>query len=223
MKKPVTRVLSGVLALSGIVLILSVFYPIISYELKSRTEFQQFISPVPEQEFTDFTKASSWFPQAGTQSENTASSVVKYYNLSIPKLGIHDAVVSLGGEDLSDSLIQYPGTALPGKTGNAVVFGHSVLPTFYDPKLYLTIFSTLPTLKKQDIVKVDYDGISYEYHVEEMFEVSPEDLDVLSQETGDSYISLVTCVPPGDPRSPRRLIVRAKLVPPENKSLTYTP
>jgi sortase A len=223
MKKNVARAISIVLGGSGILLILAVFSPIITYEIKSRTDFQQYISPIPEQESTDFTKASTWFPSAQEKSDALASSVVRYYNMSIPKLGIHDAVVSLGGEDLSDSLIQYPGTALPGKIGNAVVFGHSVLPSFYDPKLYLTIFSTLPTLKKQDIVKIDYDGISYEYHVTDMFEVSPDDLDVLSQETGESYISLVTCVPPGDPRSPRRLIVRAKLVPPDNSSLSYNP
>ncbi len=214
--------MSVLLAGSGLLLILAVFFPILSYEIKSKADFQQYISPVPEQEFTDFTKASSWFPSAKEQEDALASTVVKYYNLTIPKLGIKDAVVSLGGEDLSDSLIQYPGTALPGKTGNAVVFGHSVLPSFYDPKLYLTIFSTLPTLKKQDPITIDYDGISYEYRVQELFEVSPEDLDVLSQETGESYISLVTCVPPGDPRSPRRLIVRAKLVPPSEKSLSYT-
>jgi sortase A len=223
MKRTLARLISIVLGGTGVLLILAVVFPIISYELKSRSEFQQYLSPVPEQEFTDFTKASSWFPTAKEQQDSLASSVVKYYNISIPKLGIHDAVVSLGGEDLSDSLIQYPGTALPGKIGNAVVFGHSVLPTFYDPKLYLTIFSTLPTLKKQDLVTVDYDGISYEYKVTDLFEVSPDDLDVLSQETGESYISLVTCVPPGDPRSPRRLIVRAKLVPPDNTTLSYTP
>lgn len=216
MKRTFARIISIVLGGSGLLLILAVFFPIISYNIKSRTDFQQYLSPVPEREFTDFTKASSWFPKAHENQDSLVSSVVKYYNLSIPKLGIHDAVVTLGGEDLSDSLIQYPGTALPGKIGNAVVFGHSVLPTFYDPKLYLTIFSTLPTLKKQDMVTIDYDGISYEYQVTDLFETSPEDLDVLSQETGESYISLVTCVPPGDPRSPRRLIVRAKLVPPNN-------
>jgi sortase A len=223
MKRSLTKVTSLVLGGSGILLILAVLFPILSYEVKSRSDFRQYLSPVPEQEFTDFTKASSWFPTAKEQQDSLASTVVKYYNISIPKLGIQDAVVSLGGEDLSDSLIQYPGTALPGKIGNAVVFGHSVLPTFYDPKLYLTIFSTLPTLKKQDTIQVDYDGISYQYRVAELFEVSPDDLDVLSQETGESYLSLVTCVPPGDPRSPRRLIVRAKLVPPDDKTLSYTP
>lgn len=208
MKKVFLKLTSILLATGGIGLLVFVFAPLVSYNIKSHFEFQRFLSPVPEQEFADFTNPSSWFPTANAQD---VSNIVRYYNLSIPKLGIKDAVVTIGGEDLADSLIQYPGTALPGKTGNAVVFGHSVLPAFYDPKLYLTIFSTLPTMKKKDVVNVNYDGISYRYLVESMHEVAPDDLNVLSQETGSSYISLITCVPPGDPRSPRRLVVRAKL------------
>jgi len=123
--------------------------------------------------------------------------------------------VAIGGEDLSKSLIQYPGTATPGKRGNAVIFGHSILPIFYNPKDYLAIFSTLPTLKKGDEILVSYDGVSYKYLVEDMFEVLPTDIEVLEQNTSDSFLSLITCVPPGDPRKPRRLVVRARIVPPQ--------
>jgi len=48
-----------------------------------------------------------------------------------------------------------------------------------------------------------------------MFEVLPTDIQVLDQDTTDSFLTLVTCVPPGDPRKPKRLIVRARVVPPE--------
>ncbi len=217
MKKSAIKLLSLFLAITGGVCILAVIFPLLSYEIKSKANFKQYLSPVPEQELMDFTKVKTWFPSA---EELTSSSVVKYYNISVPKLGIKDAVVTIGGEDLADSLIQYPGTALPGKIGNTVVFGHSVLPSFYDPKVYLTIFSTLPSLKKKDMITVQYDGISYEYRVDDMFEVNPDQLEVLAQDTGMSYISLITCVPPGDPRRPRRLVVRAKLVPPEEKTLS---
>ena len=36
---------------------------------------------------------------------------------------------------------------------------------------------------------------------------------VNSQNVSDSFLSLITCTPPGDPRKPRRLIVRARIVP----------
>jgi sortase A len=128
-------------------------------------------------------------------------------------LGIKKATIAIGGEDLSESLIQYPGTALPGKNGNAVIFGHSILPQFYDPEDYLSIFSTLPTLDEGDEIQLDYDGVVYKYIVENMFEVLPSDIEVLEQDRSDSFLTLVTCVPPGHPLKPKRLVVRARIVP----------
>ena len=160
---------------------------------------------------SDFTKASSWFPDAAKDKAVTDSKVA-FYTISIPKLKINDAVVAIGGEDLSKSLVQYPGTALPGKNGNAVIFGHSILPIFYNPKNYMSIFSTIPTLKTGDDIFIEYDGVSYKFKVEELFEIYPTDIQILEQNPTDSFITLVTCVPPGDPRNPKRLIVRARVV-----------
>jgi sortase A len=87
------------------------------------------------------------------------------------------------------------------------------LPQFYNPEDYLAIFSTLPTLNKGDLIEINYDGISYEYEVEDMFEVLPTDIQVLEQNSGDSFLTLVTCVPPGHPLKPKRLIVRARILP----------
>lgn len=133
--------------------------------------------------------------------------------MSVPRLNIEKATVSIGGEDLSQSLIQYPGTALPGKIGNAVVFGHSILPQFYNPKNYMSIFSTIDKLEEGDDIKIAYDGVSYTYEVSNIFEVLPTDIRILEQNTDDSYLTLVTCSPPGNPLRPKRLIVRARIVP----------
>jgi len=78
----------------------------------------------------------------------------------------------------------------------------------------------LPELKKNDEIEIYYDGISYLYRVVDLVEVYPDDIEVLEQRWGDSYLSLVTCVPPGDPRKPRRLVVRAKIVPPGEETLS---
>ena len=143
----------------------------------------------------------------GFQQNNVGK--IRYYNLSIPKLGVFNATVEVGGEDLSRNLVQYGGTAYPGNYGNAVIFGHSVLPQFFNPKDYMTIFSTLPTLKIGDEILVDFDGVRYRFLVSEMVELPPDDLAILEQHYDDSYISLVTCVPPGTYL--RRLVVRARL------------
>jgi sortase A len=210
------RSLAVLSAAIGVSLLVAVCFPLISYQFSSE-RFTKLISPVPEKQ-VDYTNASTWFPT--NNSLSSVESGVRYYTITVPKLGIKDVTVSMGGEDLSEYLIQYPGTAQPGKRGNTVVFGHSVLPQFFNPNDYLTVFSTLPTLKKGDYVQVEYDGVSYTYKIYDMFEVLPTDLNVLSQDTAGSTLSLVTCVPPGDPRRPKRLIVKAGLVPPSEVTLS---
>lgn len=208
MKKNIfLKVIAIIWAISGIVILAGVIWPIISYQTFSKESDQDLLNPV-----SDSTKASNWFV-GGEESSAFSQSKVSYYNLSISKLKIKDAVVAIGGEDLSKSLIQYPGTALPGKRGNSVIFGHSVLPIFYNPKEYISIFSTLPTLKIGDDILVNYDNVSFTYRVESVFEIYPTDIQVLQQDNSDSFLTLVTCVPPGDPRKPKRLIVRARIVP----------
>lgn len=112
--------------------------------------------------------------------------------------------------DLKKSLIQYPQTALPGQLGNTVIFGHSVLPQFFNPKSYLTIFSTLHKLKQGDEILVDFDNIHYKYKVEEMFEIQPTDLSVLEQRFNNRTLTLITCSPPGTYL--RRLVIKSNLV-----------
>lgn len=154
----------------------------------------------------DYTNANAWFP---TSPQKRVVSRVTAYTLSIAKLGIKDALVIISGDDLNKSLIHYGGTGLPGEYGTAVIFGHSVLPQFYNPTNYKTIFSTLPTMKIGDEVFVKYDGVEYRYVVYEMLVTEANDLTPLTQRFDDSYITLITCVPPGTYW--KRLNVRARL------------
>ena len=216
-QKLILRISAIISGLSGLVILAGVLYPIVSYDSKFSANYDSLISPISETkgvtiEEVDYTRASNWFV-GGAKKEDFSASKVEYYTISIPRLKIENATVAIGGDDLSEHIIQYPGTALPGKRGNSALFGHSILPIFYNPKDYLSIFSLLPTLKKGDEIFVEYDGISFKYEVETMFEVLPTDLQVLDQDTTDSFLTLVTCVPPGDPRKPKRLIVRARVVP----------
>ena len=197
----------------GLIFLANAFWPIISYEVKSRRFIKpQLISPVSvlgeSTTVVDYSRPSTWFPTA--PSLPPKPSKITHYTLSIPKLKIEKAVVEIGGEDLMKSLILYPGTALPGQYGNTVVFGHSTLPQFFNPKNYKTIFSTLPTLEKGDEIFIGFDGVLYKYQVIGLQEVSPEDVTVLEQHYDSEYLSLITCVPPGTYL--RRLVVTAKLI-----------
>lgn len=219
MNKTLLRICAAISAISGVSIIAFVVYPIVSYDKIYSKKFQsqkfqiQKEEPIVNPQSVDYTRASNWFV-GGAPREDFVPRNVSNYTLTIPKLKIENATVTINGDDLAKSLIQYPGTALPGKFGNTVIFGHSTLPAFYNPKKYISIFSKLPTLEKGDEIFVDYDGVSYKYRVEEMFEVSPTDIQVLDQDASDSFLTLVTCVPPGHPLKPKRLIVRARVVPP---------
>jgi sortase A len=227
-QKTILRIAAVISGISGVVILTGVIYPIVSYNSTYSQNYTKLISPLTgttekvqgvitdttTANKVDYTQASNWFP-GGATKEDFSSSKVDFYTITIPKLKINAMSVAIGGEDLSKSLIQYPGTALPGKRGNSAIFGHSVLPIFYDPKNYISIFSLLPTLKKGDVIYINYDGVAYTYRVETMFEVMPTDIQVLDQDSSDSFLTLVTCVPPGDPGDPKRLIVRARVVPPQ--------
>src|SRR3989344_8544745 len=182
-QKIIIKLCAVVMVLSGLTILFSTLFPIISYEWEASQKYPVLISPLVEEETAsfkfskrDYTRLSNWFEDR--ESRDFISQKVKYFTLSIPRLGIDGATVTIGGEDLSDSLIQFPGTALPGKIGNTVIFGHSILPQYFDPKNYLSIFSTLPTLVKGDEVFANMDGATYKYIVESMFEVRPTDIQI---------------------------------------------
>lgn len=156
----------------------------------------------------DFTRLENWF--SSTPLPSPAPSKITHYNLSIPKLGIQDAVVTIGGNDLAKSLIHYPGTANPGELGTPVIFGHSILRQFYNPKNYLSIFSTIMTLKSGDEIIIKYNGVTYTYRVIDKLEVKPTDVEVLSQRFDGRFLKLITCVPEGTYL--RRGIVVAQLI-----------
>lgn len=204
-----------VLVVGGLALVGTATLPIATYELVTSRRFTPknngLLSPLAAGQLNgkvvDLTRASNWF--VGSLPEQPVNTNVRYYTISIPKLRIENATTELGGEDLSKNLIQYTGTAPPGRVGNAVIFGHSILPQFYNPKNYMSIFSTLPTLKIGDEILVDYDGIKYKFIISEMTEVQPSDIGVLAQPNDRPHLTLITCVPPGTYL--RRLVVRAEL------------
>lgn len=164
-------------------------------------------SPAQNQ-VADYSQVSNWFNFSRPQTSLPASAIT-HYALTIPKLRIKDALVTVGGDDLDKSLIHYGGTANPGEPGSPVIFGHSVLPQFYSPNSYRSIFSLIPNLKAGDEILVDFDGIVYKYIVYDYYEVLPDEIDILEQQYNRRDITLVTCVPQGTYW--RRGIIKARL------------
>jgi LPXTG-site transpeptidase (sortase) family protein len=139
------------------------------------------------------------------------------FGLNIPKLNIKEAVVTTdvlsNNEDiykpvLLKSLAHYKGSAYPGTDGNTIIYGHSILPTFYNPKNYLSIFTTLDTLNATDQIHITWGEATYTYVVEGMEVVDPKDTRVLRYHNGKT-LTLVTCEPPGF--TTKRLLVFTRL------------
>lgn len=156
---------------------------------------------------SDYTDARNWYPKITSDTQEKVQ--VDSYLLSIPKLKIEDAQVSTKDYDLEKHLVQYLGTSIPGENGTAVIFGHSTLPYLFDPKNYKTIFATLHTIKVGDEIFAKVGEITYEYRIFSILITSAEDTNILSQSFDNSYITLVTCTPPGT--TWKRLVVRASL------------
>ncbi len=142
--------------------------------------------------------------------KNTKLPEVEFYKLSIPKLRITNATVSTQNADLSKHLVQYYGTPVPPFKGNTVIFGHSTLPQLFDPNNYNTIFANAHTLKEGDLFSVTVGSKEYMYKITQIYITTPDDISVLDQNSSDSYITIITCTPPGTIW--KRLIIKAQLV-----------
>lgn len=217
----------------GLAILGGVGYPVISYQFKDLKLFdfsdKGLLSPVYYESLAesnnepivvsglDYTKASSWFPGSvqnelftRPKPEDIPINIPDTYLLSIPSLGVVDATVSLKDEDLAKHLVHFPETALPGQYGSPVIFGHSTIPTFFDPNKYTTIFSNLPKVKVGSDIFTKFNGKDYTYRITKSYEVKPNELWVLKQSYSDKTIKIVTCVPPGT--TLRRLVVEGTLI-----------
>jgi len=225
-KRKAIRYFGLAMALLGVVNLLYFFFPVISWQLffAPALASQNVVAPVPNSSrlgFTlgsllsntvnslsgvDYTDARNWFPN---YTPTISKPTVTKYSLSIPKLGIENAEVTTIDNDLKRHLVNYAGTAVPPEKGNAVIYGHSTLPQLFNPKDYKTIFATLHTIRINDTILATVNDITYTYRVNKITIVEPDNTSVLAQDFDNSYLTLVTCTPPGT--TWKRLVVRATL------------
>jgi sortase A len=227
-KKKILRVIALGIFLTGASIMLYVFFPLLSWQIYFAPIFsnQNVATPIPQSTVVsgstigsliedvsnnlsgvNYDNAQNWFPNLKFQKSGKPR--IQSYTISIPKLKLSDINVSTVDNDLAKHLVNYNGTSIPAETGNAVVFGHSTLPQLYNPKDYKTIFTFLYELTPGDEIFANIDNIIYKYKVENITVVDPKDTSVLQQNYNDSYLTLVTCTPPGTIW--KRLIVKAKL------------
>jgi len=159
-------------------------------------------------------KTPNQAPSASVRGKQ--ENIPEIFYVTVPKLGIERAEVETNSSNLSpdERLGHYAGSALPGEVGNTFIYGHSASPMFYDPKNYKTIFTTLDRLEESDEVTVEFGEKYFKYVVEKSVVLEPEDVKPLetvgSPFLKKSFLTLMTCVPPGI--RTKRLLVQARLV-----------
>jgi len=205
----------------GASLLLYVFLPIISWQIYFQPIFasQDVTLSIPRASIvdlaknsidtTDYTKAENWFKDFKPNANQENQVDVPSYVISIPEINIEKAIVSTTDTDLGKHLVNYQGTGIPGKNGNAVIFGHSTLPQLFNPKDYKTIFANAYKLKNGDLIYAIINNATYTYKIFKTTVVDPEDSSALIQDYDNSYITLVTCTPPGTVW--KRLVIKSVL------------
>jgi LPXTG-site transpeptidase (sortase) family protein len=151
----------------------------------------------------------------GAEKQGANPNLPDFFYITIPKLKIENARIEVNSTDLSpdDTLGHYNGSNLPGENGNTFIYGHSVLPWFYNPKNYKTIFSTLGDLEKGDEFTIVYNNKKYDYMVESQEVKYPDEIDPLAEwkpkYLNESTVVLMTCWPAG--AKTKRLMINATL------------
>jgi len=226
-KKKILRLFSLLILFIGLVIVFYIFYPLVLWQIYFAPALasSNIKAPIPKATVVnpseigslisqagnllsgvDYTNAKNWFP--GFNPAATQPKILSY-TISIPKLKINNATVSTSDNNLAIHLVNYFGTAAPPDTGNAVIFGHSTLPQLFNPSDYKTIFANAYQLKIGDEIYTYVNGVTYMYKIFNTSVVEPTDTSIFEQNYDSSYLTLVTCTPPGTIW--KRLIIKAKL------------
>jgi LPXTG-site transpeptidase (sortase) family protein len=113
-------------------------------------------------------------------------------------------------EELKNGVVRYPGTALPGETGNVFIFGHSSNYPWIKSD-YNDVFALLDTLENGDEITIYYNQKKFTYRVTDRATVKPGDVKTLeSRDHTKKELSLMTCWPVGT--TLERIIIFAELV-----------
>ena len=199
----------------GIFLLLQVILPIVSFQIWEIRQSENngiLISPTSpnEKKILGITvQSKNNFPTFISSLTRETKANYKQFRLTIPKLKVEQAQVSVDSNDLLNNLAHLPGSALPGEKGNVFISGHSASGSLFG--FQKALFSKLPDLKKGDELIVEAGGAKFKYQVMGLVVVSPDETSVIhAPEPLGRYISLMTCVPPG--LNLKRLVVLGKMI-----------
>ncbi|KKR80409.1 MAG: Sortase family protein [Candidatus Daviesbacteria bacterium GW2011_GWA1_41_61] len=200
----------------GVFVLMQVIMPLLAYQIWEMTDYQQnkaLVSAYSKENNVlgiSIKDVESDFPAFNSTLERQTGTAYSEFKISIPSIKLTDIKVAVDSNNFEQNLAHLPGSALPGEKGNVFITGHSSLPQLFRPGNFKAIFANLPKVKKGDQVIVEAGEQKFEYQVEGLKVVNPDETWVINPpDTNGRYLSLMTCVPPG--LYLKRLIVLAKL------------
>jgi sortase A len=202
------KYLGILLLLSGLLVLIWTFYPIISAYSKYKVT-----QPDTESIKVEVVEESKEITE-DIDKDTEIVFVDSNYGLYIPKIGANAKVienVDPYDEDeyinaLYSGVAHAKGTSTPNRSGNVFLFAHSAV-NFYERRKYNVYFYLLGELQKDDPIYVSYDGDIYTYKVLETKKVDPTEVQYLGTYSDRDTLTLMTCWPAG--MNVKRIIVTA--------------
>lgn len=157
------------------------------------------VTPEGAREFAGFFLAPLGTESAAeTEAPQYEEVSVAVPEIVIPKIGVDAPVIFPQSRDLNilntalaSGVVHYPGSALPGETGNVFIFGHSTgLPVVHN-KNY-EVFNRVKELKKGDVIRIRMGSREYLYLVKTL-EVKAADDARIDLESDKKLLTLSTC------------------------------
>ncbi len=151
-----------------------------------------------------------------TQNTQIFPYTVKSNSIQISSIGIEAPIVigqtkdnALLKKELDRGTVLYPGSVLPGQSGQVVILGHSAPPNW--PKIkYDWVFSELNNLDSDSKIVVNFNNKQFTYKVVKKSIVKKgDDVSVDGFNPEDSILTLISCWPPG--KNYKRIVVQALL------------
>lgn len=194
------RVFSIQKLIGGVLIVLALFIPIKTYwpVLKAEVTYQ-------------VTKKDN---QAVSTKPVEITPVDSNFSIIIPKINANAKVVRNVNpyqpkeyqKALTQGVAHASGTATPNQNGNVFIFAHSAT-NWYQANQYNAVFYLLNKLTAGDDITLYFENIPYNYSVDEIKFVNPNEVNYLSNKLNTNQLTLMTCWPPGT--TLKRLIVVA--------------
>jgi LPXTG-site transpeptidase (sortase) family protein len=134
--------------------------------------------------------------------------------LEIPKIGISVPLIVLPKATQKDlpglldqGAVYYPGSSLPGQTGETVILGHSA-PLQWPQIKHDWIFSRISELNRGDEISVYYNGQKYVFYVSGKFFLDRGEELPATLTNSKNVVVLISCWPPG--KDIKRIAVTAE-------------